>query len=57
MFLADHLSRAFLKDTSPEDEEFQVFALELAARNPFEFQGSKLTTNWSHMRLDFWLCA
>ena len=20
-------------------------------------QGSKLTTNWSHMRLDFWLCA
>ena len=20
-------------------------------------QGSKLATNWSHMRLDFWLCA
>ena len=20
-------------------------------------QGSKLTTNWSHMRLDFWLCT
>ena len=36
MFLADHLSRAFLKDTSPEDEEFQVFALELEARNPFD---------------------
>jgi len=23
----------------------------------FEFQGSKLTTNWSHMQLDFWLCV
>ena len=29
MFVADHLSRAFLKDTGPKDEEFQVFALEL----------------------------
>ena len=31
MFVADHLSRAFLKDTGTEDEEFQVFALELEA--------------------------
>ena len=23
----------------------------------FHIQGSKLATNWSHMRLDFWLCA
>ena len=22
-----------------------------------DIQGSKLTTNWSHMRLDFWLCT
>ena len=36
MFVADHLSRAFLKDTGPEDEEFQVFALELEAMNPFD---------------------
>ena len=36
MFLADQLSRAFLKDAGPEDEEFQVFALELEARNPFD---------------------
>ena len=24
---------------------------------PLTCQGSKLATNWSHMRLDFWLCA
>ena len=36
MFVADHLSRAFLKDTGTEDEEFQVFALELEAMNPFD---------------------
>ena len=36
MFVADHLSRAFLKDTDPEDEEFQVFAMELEAMNPFD---------------------
>ena len=36
MFEADHPSRAFLKDTGPEDEEFQVFALELEAMNPFD---------------------
>ena len=34
MFVADHLSRAFLKDTGPDDEEFQVFALELESMNP-----------------------
>jgi len=36
MFVADHLSRAFLKDTGPEDEEFQVFALDLEGMNPFD---------------------
>ena len=25
-------------------------------KNKFNNQGSKLTTNWSHTRLDFWLC-
>ena len=34
--MADHLSRAFLKDTGTENEEFQVFALELEAMNPFD---------------------
>ena len=36
MFVADHLSRAFLKDTGAEDEEFQVFALGLEAMNLFD---------------------
>ena len=36
MFVADHLSRAFLKDTGPEDEEFQIFTLELELMNPFD---------------------
>ena len=36
MVMADHLSRACLKGTSPEDEQFQVFALELEAMNPFD---------------------
>jgi len=36
MFVADHLSRAFLKHTGPEDEEFQVFALGLETMNPFD---------------------
>ena len=36
MFVADHLSRAFLKDTSQEDEDFQGFALELEAMNLFD---------------------
>ena len=34
MYVADHLSRAFLKDTGPEDEHFQVFALEVEELNP-----------------------
>ena len=34
MFVANHLSRAFLKDTGTEDEKFQVFALELEAMIP-----------------------
>ena len=29
MFVADHLSRAFLSETDPDDEDVQVFALEL----------------------------
>ena len=34
--MAYHLSRAFMKGTSPEDKQFQVFALELEAMNPFD---------------------
>ena len=36
MVMADHLSRAFVKGTSPEDKQFQVFTLELEAMNPFD---------------------
>lgn len=36
IFVADHLSRAFLKDTPPNEEEFKVFALELEAMRPFD---------------------
>lgn len=34
--MADHLYRGLLKDTGPDDKEFQVFALELEAMNPFD---------------------
>ena len=34
--MAGYLSRAFLKDTDPDEEEFQVFALELEAMSPLE---------------------
>ena len=36
IFVADHLSRTSLKDTSPDKVEFQEFALELEAMNPFD---------------------
>lgn len=36
MFVAYHLSRAFLKATGPGKEEFQVFALKLEAMIPFD---------------------
>ena len=34
MYIADHLSRAFLPDQGEQDEEFQVFALEVELLNP-----------------------
>ena len=36
--------------------EFFFFSLQME-KCGCQKQGSKLTTNWSHMRLDFWLCA
>ena len=36
MYIADHLSRASLPDVSPEDDEFQVFAVEVEEINPFD---------------------
>ena len=36
MYVADHLSRASLKDTSFEENELQVFLLELEAMSPFD---------------------
>lgn len=34
MFVADHLSRAFLSETEPDDEDVHVFALELETMDP-----------------------
>ena len=34
MFVADHLYRAFLSKTDSEDEDVQVFALELETMDP-----------------------
>ena len=34
MFVADHLSRAFLGETDPDDEDVLVFALELETIDP-----------------------
>jgi len=34
MYIADHLSRAYLPSLGEEDEEFQVFALEVESLNP-----------------------
>ena len=36
MYLADHLSRAYLPDQGEQDEEFQVFALDIEALNPLD---------------------
>ena len=45
MYVANHLSKAFLKDTSSEDEHFLVFALKVEELNPFnilKISGKKL---------------
>ena len=34
MFIADHLSRASIGETGPQDEEFQVFAVEVEGMGP-----------------------
>ena len=34
MFVADHLSRAFLSETDPDDKDVEVFALELETMDP-----------------------
>ena len=34
--MAGYLSRAFVKDTGPDKEEFQVFALESEATSPLD---------------------
>ena len=52
MFVADHLSRAFLKDTGTEDEEFQVFVLELEAF--FKMACSLWHTNISDLQVGAW---
>lgn len=36
MYIAAHLSRAYLPNQEEQDEEFQVFALEVEALNPFD---------------------
>ena len=34
MFIADHLSRASIRETGPQDEEFKVFAVEVEGMGP-----------------------
>ena len=34
IFIADHLSRASIRETGPQDEEFQVFAVEVEGMGP-----------------------
>ena len=36
MYIADHLSRAYLASVGEEDKEFQVFALEIESLNPLD---------------------
>ena len=36
MYIADHLSRAYLATQGEEDKEFQVFALEVETLNPLD---------------------
>ena len=36
MYIADHLSRAYLASQGQEDKEFQAFALEAETLNPLE---------------------
>lgn len=36
MYIADHLSRAYLARQGEEDKEFQVFALEVETSNPLD---------------------
>ena len=36
MFLADHLSRVYIASKREEDQEFQVFALEVETLNPLD---------------------
>ena len=48
MYVANHLSRTFLKDTGPEDEQYLVFALAVEELNPFNIlkvNSNKLPSN------------
>ena len=36
MYIANHLSRAYLASQGEEDKEFQVFALQVETLNPLE---------------------
>ena len=48
------VSTAFMAMLKSGDHVVRVYTLIERFLND---QGSKLATNWSHMRLDFWLCA
>jgi hypothetical protein len=44
MYVADHLSRAYLKDQGEPGDEFQIFALELEGINPVINPNVKITS-------------
>ena len=50
-------SSSLLCPQKAKTENYGCRAFLLWRQNCGTPQGSKLATNWSHMRLDFWLCA
>ena len=51
------VSRSLFCPQKAKTENYGCRAFLLWRQNCGTPQGSKLATNWSHMRLDFWLCA
>jgi hypothetical protein len=60
MYIADHLSRASVKDTGTPDEDFQVFAVELEGIGPLNtIRGSftsKFTLTYANFNNRFQAC-
>ena len=54
MFVADHLSRAVLSETEPNDEDVHIFALELETMDPLSSSHSR-TASFSRIRASSYL--